>query len=119
MMPFFDEIETLRELPGSTVLAYDMARELADFSYGELDSGGCGYGSRPSDMEVDMLLEELAIERKLEDPEWDFIPHLEALKQQAENLAEYGIDDFWSQSIKLMSAWADGVSESESLSPIA
>ena len=44
MMPFFSDIERLRDLPGSTVLAYDLAKALGNYSYGELEMGGSGYG---------------------------------------------------------------------------
>ena len=63
MMPFFSKIETLQNLPGSTV----WARELANCSYSKLELGGSGYGDRPSDLEVDFLLEELSTKRKKED----------------------------------------------------
>ena len=79
MMPFSSDIERLRDPSRSTVLAYDLVKPLGNYSYGELDMGGCGYRDRPSDLEADDLLEGLAIERKQEDPNWKFVPELEEL----------------------------------------
>lgn len=107
MMPFFSDIERLRDIPGSTTLAYGLAKEMANNSYGELDGGGCGNGDRPSDLEVDDLLGELAIARRREDTDWNFLNDLEQLEEDAKHLQDYGIEDFCSQTIELMSAWRD------------
>ncbi|CAD6580553.1 MAG: hypothetical protein ASARMPRED_000254 [Alectoria sarmentosa] len=104
MMPFLDEIEGLRKLPDSTAIAFDLVMTLGEYSYGDMNSGA-GYGERPSDQDVDELLVELATERKNIDPFWNFLPVLETLKERAENLADYGIEDFCAQTIDLLSAW--------------
>ena len=88
-MPFFSDVERLRDLPRSIVSADDLVKALGNYSYGELDMGGCGYRDRPSDLEADDLSEELAIERKQEDPNWKFVPKLEELQEEVERLAEY------------------------------
>lgn len=108
MMPFFPEIERLREIGGSTTLAYELVRELASSSYGELDNGGAGNGDRPSDPEVDELLEELVMIRKRENPTWNFVDELKQLEAEAKLLQDYGIEEFLSQTIKIVSAWRDG-----------
>ena len=60
MMPLSPETEKLQDFPGSTVLAYILARELANCYYGELKMSDSGYGDRPSNLEVDFLSEKLA-----------------------------------------------------------
>lgn len=105
MMPFLDEVEELRKLPNSTVTAFDLVMTLAEYAYGGLKSGGCGYGERPSDEEVDGLLVELATERKAIEPSWNFHHVLNTLREQNEELDRYGIEDFCAQTIDLLSAW--------------
>ncbi len=107
MMPFFSKIDRLRAIPRSTTLAYNLARTLANNSYGELEGAGAGGGRRPSDMDVDDLLKELAIQRREENPDWNFVRDLDELEQEARHLANYGIDDFWVDSIYLLRAWRD------------
>lgn len=68
MMPFLHELEELQKLPESTAVAFDLVMILGEYSYGEMDNKGCGYGDRPSDRDVDGLLLELATERKKIDP---------------------------------------------------
>ena len=105
MMPFLEEVEELRKLPESTAIAFDLVMTLGEYSYGELDCGGSGYGERPSDIEVDDLLVDLATERKQIDPSWNFAHILETLRERAKDLSDFGIEDFCSQTIELLSAW--------------
>lgn len=105
MMPFLDEVEELRKLPDSTAIAFDLVMVLANCSYGGMDNGGCGCGDRPSDQEVDDLLVQLATERKNIDPSWDYPHVLDSLQKEAEYLNGYGIEDFYTQTIDLLSAW--------------
>ena len=105
MMPFLDEVEELRKLPDSTAIAFDLVMTLGEYSYGDLGSGGCGYGDRPSDSEVDELLVELATERKKIDPLWKFTRVLGRLQNMAVNLSDFGIEDFCAQTIHLLSDW--------------
>ena len=88
MMPFLDEIEGLRELPESTAVAFDLVMDLGRYSYGDMDSGGPGYGDRPSDLEVDDLLVELAEERIKIEPFWNFSQVLDKLQEQAKHLSD-------------------------------
>ena len=60
IMPFPDEVEELIRLPNSTEVAFDLVLDLAGYSYGEMDCKGYGYSERPSDIEIDDLLVELA-----------------------------------------------------------
>ena len=105
MMPFLDEVEELRKLPHSTTLAFDLVMDLGEYSYGEMDMEGCGYGERPSDLDVDDLLVELATERKAIDPSWNFLSVLETLQERASHLSDYGIEEFCVQTIDLLSGW--------------
>lgn len=105
MLPFLDEIEELRKLPDSTAIAFDLVMTLGEYSYGDMNSGGSGYGERPSDQDVDELLVELATERKNIDPSWNFLHVLDTLQERAENLADYGIEDFCARTIDLLSSW--------------
>ena len=107
MMPFLDEVEQIIRLPNSTEVAFDLVLDLAGYSYGEMDCKGCGYGERPSDIEIDDLLVELAPERRKIDPFWNFVEVLETLADQAKYLNGYGIEDFCSQTIKLLSEWKE------------
>src|SRR2546421_4465934 len=65
MLPFLREINKLRQLPDadSLTLAYKLVLDVAAYSYGDLD-GGCGYGSRPSDILADALLVRVAKARR-------------------------------------------------------
>ena len=105
IMPFLDEVEELRDLPESTAVAFDLVMTLAGYSYGDLESDRGGYGDRPSDLEVDDLLLELAEERIKIEPFWNFSKVLDELQDQAKHFSEYGIEDFCSQTIDLLSAW--------------
>ncbi len=91
------------------LLAYGLARGLAQNSYSELDDGECGNGDRPSDLEVDELPEKLAIAREREVPNWNFVGELKQLEEEAKWLDDYGIEDSCSRTVKLMSAWRDGI----------
>jgi DNA-directed RNA polymerase subunit N (RpoN/RPB10) len=101
------------------LLAYGLARGLAKNSYSELDDGECGNGDRPSDLEVDELLEKLAIAREREVPNWNFVGELKQLEEEAKWLDDYGIEDFCPRTIKLMSAWRDGISQPEIAKQVA
>ena len=105
IMPFLDEVEGLRELPESTAVAFDLVMTLAGYSYGDLESDKGGYGNRPSDLEIDDLLVELAEERIKIEPSWEFSKVLDDLQEQAKHLSGYGIEDFCSDTIDLLSAW--------------
>lgn len=105
MMPFLDEIEELRDLPNSTTIAFDLVMKLGTNFYGELSGGASGYGERPSDVEVDELLVELATERKKIEPSWDFALVLDTLQEQAKELDSFGIEGFCAETIELLSAW--------------
>ena len=105
MMPFLDEIEELRKLPGSTAIAFDLVMTLGEYSYGELWGSASGYDERPSDLEVDELLVELAAERKKIDPSWDSSHVLDTLQEQAKELHDCGIEGFCAKTIELLSAW--------------
>ena len=108
MMPFLRETRGLLEeirAPGTVGIVFDLVKTLADYSYGELDDGGCGYDDRPSDPVVDDLLEKLAGQRLEIEPAWDCNSVLEDLKETKEYLSGYGINDFCSQTIWLLSAW--------------
>ncbi|KAL8672047.1 MAG: hypothetical protein Q9168_003474 [Polycauliona sp. 1 TL-2023] len=111
MMPFLAEIANVRHLPDGVPLAFDLVMDLARYSYGGLDGGGCGYGERPSDDVVDRLIQDLAEERRELEPEWDFGKVLEKLRKQNKYLAEYGIEGFCESSIGLLSEWEKPASE--------
>lgn len=113
MMPFLDEVEELRKLPDSTAIAFDLVVLLGEYSYGEMDCKGCGYGERPSDPEVDELLVELATERKKIDPFWNFSHVLGTLQGRAKHLRDYGIEDFCAQTIDLLSGWPKSLPANE------
>ena len=105
VMPFLDEVEGLRELPESTAVAFDLVMTLAGYSYGDLESDRGGYGDRPSDLEIDDVLVELAEERIKIEPLWNFSSVLDTLQGDAKHLSNYGIEDFCSDTIALLSAW--------------
>lgn len=105
MMPFLDEIEDLRKLPGSTAIAFDLVITLGEYSYGEMSGGASGYDERPSDLEVDELLDELAMERKKIEPSWDFSRVLDTLEERAKELDSFGIERFCAETLELLSAW--------------
>ena len=111
IMPFLDEVEELRKLPGSTAIAFDLVMDLGENSYGEMDGEGCGYGDRPSDEAVDELLVELASERKTIEPAWGFSSVLDTLQERAGHLARYGIEDFCARTVELLSAWQRSAGE--------
>lgn len=107
MMPFLDEVEGLRELPESTAVAFDLVMTLAGagYSYGDLERDRGGYGDRPSDLEIDHLLVELAEERIKIEPFWNFPRVLDTLQDEAKHFSDYGIEDFCSDTIALLSLW--------------
>lgn len=108
MMKFLKEVQGVRDLPGGTAPAFDLAMTLAAYTYGDLNnSDHCcsGYGDRPSDPVVDTLLSELAAERRQLEPSWDFEKALESMRKRAKKVSEYGIDDFCSGTIELLSGW--------------
>ncbi len=90
-------------------MAYGLARGWAKNSYSELDDGECSNGDRPSNLEVGELLEKLAIAREREFPNWNFVGEPRQLEEEAKRLDDYGIEDLCSRTIKLMSAWRDGI----------
>lgn len=108
MMPFLKKVEQLFELPNSTAVAFDLFIALENYSYGGLGSMKAERnGERPSDVEVDELLVELARQRRTTEPHWKFVEVLERLKAQAKDLADYGIEDFCSDMIKLLTEWKE------------
>lgn len=112
MMPFLADIERLRDLPGSTVLAFDLTIELGEHSYADLGSmNAAGYSERPSDEEVDDLLLQLAPERRDLEPEWNFPKVLKTLKRDAENLSKYSIENYCTGTIELLEEWKAGLPE--------
>lgn len=78
---------------------------LGDYSYGDVDSDGGGYGERPSDELVDGLLAELAVERREMEPSWAYAPVLKTLKGTAKFLGQYGIEGFCAATIGLLEGW--------------
>ncbi len=115
MLPFLAEIDELRRLPGGAAVAFDLVVTLGMYSYGDMDGGGCGYGNRPSDLEVDELLVELATERRGIEPNGDFRKVHDVWRERAEYFAECGIEGFCAQSIDLLSGWEkDGLAIGES-----
>lgn len=117
MMPFLDEIEDLRKLPNSTAIAFDLVMTLGEYSYGELGCGGSGYDERPSDIEVDELLVELATERKKIESFWNFPRVLDTLQEQAKELDGFGIEGFCAETIGLLSAWKRDLPANEKFIP--
>lgn len=63
MCDFLGEVDELRNLPDSTAIAFELIMALGEHSHGEMNSGGSGYGEKPSVPEIDDLLVELAKER--------------------------------------------------------
>jgi len=106
-MKFFGPIEELKELPDPDAarLSYELVLFLADHSYGELDSGGCGEGDRPSDKRADKLLLKIAQDRKMRGEVWDAASTIKKLKTTAKTLAEYGIEPWFPRSLKLLEGW--------------
>ena len=104
MMPFFDDIERVRSFPNREGPAFELLMDLASSSYGELDMKGCGYGERPSDCEVDQCLVEVAKERRARELEWHFEPSLDYLKEMADLLGQYGIEDFCLKPLRFFRA---------------
>ena len=105
MVDFIGQVEGVRRLPDSTAIAFDLVMALSEYSYGDLDCDGGGYGERPSDEMVDDLLGELATERRKLEPQWDHRGVLQTLKAQAKHFSDYGIEDFCAGTIKLLSGW--------------
>ncbi|KAL8641178.1 MAG: hypothetical protein Q9226_008666 [Calogaya cf. arnoldii] len=105
MSRFLTEVESVGQLPDGIPIAFDLAMRLGSYSYGGLEDGGCGNGSRPSDPILDKLLSELALQRREVEPTWNYAKALESLRKQNKKLEEYGIDGFCENSIKLMDGW--------------
>lgn len=118
MMPFLDEVAELIRLPNSTDVAFDLVLDLAGYSYGEMDCKGCGYGERPSDIKIDDLLVELTPERRKIDSFRNFAEVLETLAGQTKYLNAYRIDDFCSQTIKLLFEWKESLSTDTKLNGV-
>lgn len=105
MMPYHTEAEDLLNLPGNEILVFNFVQTLARYSYRSLDMGASGYGERPSDEGVDILLKELAPRRRRSEPEWDFMACLKDLERQANNLAAYGTESCCSGTLELLRGW--------------
>ena len=104
-MPYFADIERLRELPGGLNLALDLVLKLGRYSFGDLNSGGCGREDRPSDERADELLVELVKERKRSDPGYDPTSALKELEKTSKYLSAYGIHTYFPRSIDLLTNW--------------
>jgi len=92
MLYFLHEAEKLVDVPGCAGIVFDLVEQLGDYSYGDLDYDTLsGYGDRPSDEILDNMLQALALPRCHEDPDWDYLSVLEALKRKAEYLDQFGI----------------------------
>lgn len=113
MVPFLNEIEELREISDSMVIALDLVMILGEYSYGGMESGGSGYGERPFHPELDSPLVELATHRKEVEPFWNFSHVLETLQEQANHLNDYGLEDFFAQTISIFSVGQRDLSASE------
>ena len=108
MLKYLSEVQGVKRLPGGISLAFDLAMNLARYSYGSLDDGdgnASGYGDRPSDAVVDGLIAELAVERRRVEPAWDHTKALTSLREQRKHVAEYGIEGFCERSIGLLEGW--------------
>ncbi|KAK4694750.1 hypothetical protein P7C71_g2881, partial [Lecanoromycetidae sp. Uapishka_2] len=105
MLDYLDEVENLLSLPNSTIIAFDLVMDISEYSYGDLDNGGCGYGERSSDKEVDVLLARLAPERRKLKPTWNFVVALDKLQEQAKLFRDYGIEKYCAKTIKLLEGW--------------
>ncbi|KAL8828296.1 MAG: hypothetical protein Q9191_002670 [Dirinaria sp. TL-2023a] len=103
MVPFLRKAEHLLDIPNTAGLVFDLVKMLGEHSYGELDTESDE--GRPSDSIVDELLERLAPEKRLAEPNWDFIKDLEELKRVAEKFADYEMENYCPQTIKLLSKW--------------
>ncbi|KAI4226906.1 MAG: hypothetical protein LQ349_006810 [Xanthoria aureola] len=108
MLKYLSEVEGVKRLPQGIPIAFDLAMDLARYSYGSLDdsdSNASGYGDRPSDAVVDSLIADLALERREVEPGWDFGKALTSLREQRKHVAEYGIEGFCVGSIGLLDGW--------------
>ena len=108
MLKYLSEVEGVKILPGGIPIAFDLAMDLARYSYGSLDDGdgnASGYGDRPSDAVVDRLIVDLAVERRQVEPGWDHTKALEKLREQSRYVAEYGIEGFCERSIGVLEGW--------------
>lgn len=106
MLYFLNEANKLVDLPGSAGTVFDLVVQLGNLSYERLcwDSLAI-YGDRPSDQIVDNILQGLALPCYHEDPDWDFLSVLEALKEKADSLDEVGIKDYCVQTIAELTSW--------------
>ncbi|KAK5703802.1 histone H3.1 [Elasticomyces elasticus] len=114
---FVDDIRILSGYPqaDSLQLALNLLLELGDCSYGGLEwKGGSGYGERSSDEPADDLFCYLAKRKRREDPSWKFEPILEDLAGSSKNLADYGIETYFTKSIALMQSWKKLTATAES-----
>lgn len=114
MLKYLSEVEGVKRLPGGIPIAFDLAMDLARYSYGSLDDGdnhASGYGDRPSDAIVEGLIADLAVERRRVEPGWDFGKALTSLREQSEHVAEYGIEGFCVESIGLLAGWEKSAAE--------
>ncbi|KAK3625384.1 hypothetical protein LTR56_004009 [Elasticomyces elasticus] len=114
---FVDDIRILSGCPqaDSLQLALDLLLELGDCSYGGLEwKGGSGYGERSSDLPADDLFCYLAKKKRRADPSWKFEPILEDIAGSSKNLADYGIETYFIESIALMQSWKKPTATAES-----
>lgn len=105
MEPYLEDIERVWGLPGGLSHAFDLVLILGEYSFGHLHLDGGGHGHRPSDEGADGLLCELIQERKKTDPEYDPTDDLDMLKDHAKYLNDYGIENYFSESIELLENW--------------
>ena len=108
MLQYLSEVEGVKRLPGGIPIAFDLALDLARYSYGSLDDSdgnASGYGDRPSDAVVDRPIVDLAVERREVEPAWDHTKALTSLREQRKHVAEYGIEGFCVESIALLEGW--------------
>lgn len=111
MVPFLREAEELlgdRQRLENAFIVLKLVRVLARYSYGDLGSGGSGYGERPSDSLVDSLLMTLASHIKITDPRLNWEQLLGDLQREAQFLSEFGINGYCLRTIELLSAWESG-----------
>lgn len=102
MVPFLKRVKQLRQLSGSTALAFDLVVTLGEYSWSS--EAGCGEEAdeRPSDEMVDDLLVQLAPERRRIEPDWNFRDVLASLSGQAKNMAGFGISGYCRDSIETL-----------------
>ena len=109
MVPFIQQIAEFSKLsPPETIhLAFDLVLDLGDESYGDMDvKHGCGFGDRPSDGPADRLLCNLATQKRNLDPTWRYRKVLIALSGTSDGLAEYGIETYFINAIRMMKLWS-------------